>query len=223
MEIEDLSNSTSWLLVSYFRTRFPAWLVVSLPLTIVLPALASGAISSAGGFALAFGMALLLVVEFRLRDDLHDQEQDCREDPSRVLCRVESLAPFVWLLFTLAVVNLALVVWRWELPPLAMLIGLHFFLGRWYTVRSRWQLGPVVNYHLVLLKYPAFGFVLGYHPRLTDWSPLFAPLAVVYLGLCIAEVLHDRRLRSLNAAWICLGREATVLGGILAWWSTQLL
>ena len=216
-----MSNSTSWLIANYVRTRFPAWLVLPLALIVTVPAVASGAVAFAGEFAVVWGMALLLVLEFRLWDDLYDREQDCRENPSRVLCQAESLKPFVVLYGMLRIGNLALVAWRWVVPAIVTLVVLPLLLGRWYGIRSRWRLGPVVNYHLVLLKYPACGYVLAAGFGETAGTSLFASLAVVYLGLCIGEVLHDRRLRGLNSAWICLGIEATLLVSILAWWSAQ--
>lgn len=221
METAALSNSTSWLIANYVRTRFPAWLVLPLALIVTVPAVVSGAVSSASEFAVVWGMALLLVLEFRLWDDMYDREQDCREDPSRVLCQAESLKPFVVLYGLLRIGNLALVVWRWVVPAIATLVVLQLLLGRWYAIRSRWRLGSVVNYHLVLLKYPACGYVLAAGFGASAGASLFASLAVVYLGLCIGEVLHDRRLRKLNAAWICLGIEATLLAGTVAWWSAQ--
>lgn len=174
-------------------------------------------------FGIALGMAVLLVSEFRLWDDLCDREQDCREDSSRVLCRAESLRPFVALLLLLAAVNFGLVAWQRFWPSLAMLLALHGFLAAWYAVRGRFHLGPVFNYQVVLLKYPAFGFVLGSGPGVTSFAPLFPSLAVVYLGLCIAEVLHDKRLRVWRSAWICLGLELLLLAGIIVVWSARTL
>src|SRR4029453_16720699 len=102
-----------------------------LPLVLVLAALQQKSSSSAD-FAVAYTMALLLVVEFRLWDDLCDVEVDRLEHPDRVLCQLASLGPFWGLVILLAVINfgLAVIVRAWWAA--APLMGLHVLLAVWY-------------------------------------------------------------------------------------------
>lgn len=222
MEIEALSNSTSSLFWDCLRTRFPAWLVLVLPLLMVAPAIVGGRVINGLDAAIAFGMAVLLFVELRLWDDLCDREQDCRERPLRVLCRVASLRPFIGLLVVLMLANLVAVALRLPWQASAWLLGLHGHLATWYTVRATVKAGPVANYHAVLLKYPICGLLLALNSQAATLQ-LYASAAVVYLVLCIAEVLHDGRLRARRSAWICLWIELTLLCMVLAWLAGVLL
>jgi len=209
-----LSSFTKRLLWDYVWTRFPAWLIVALPLLVIAPVAFTGGIVSFTAATVDCFLALLLSAEFRLWDDLCDREQDCREDPQRVLCRTESLTPFIALVFALAIAAAALVAWLRSWQAAGALLLLHAVLGLWYAVRAKLELGPVMNFHIVLLKYPAFGFLLGMSQRGELTPALLAWLAVVYLGLCIFEVLHDPRLRCIRAAWIWLTVDVALLLGI---------
>jgi len=214
METTAVSNSPSRLLVDYFRSRFPVWLIVALPLLVISPAYLVGTFASAVEMVQGLTLALLLVVEFRLWDDLCDREQDCSEDPSRALCQAESLQPFVVVLVILALASAGPTVWMRSWPGVMVFLLIHGALALWYAVRTVLSLGPVVNFHAVLLKYPAFGLILGMTPR-GELSPALLPwLAVIYLGLCCYEVLHDPRLRSRRAAWIWLTIDSTLFVGI---------
>jgi hypothetical protein len=214
MEIEALSNSTSQLVWDYFRTRFPAWLVLSLPVAMIVPAIVGGRIAGVSDLLVAWGMALLLFVEFRLWDDLSDRRQDCRDDPSRVLCQAASIRPFVVCLIVLAIINFGLAIERGPWLSVVILLALHVYLATWYAVRDYLPGGRVATYHAVLLKYPACGWQLALGSS-RGAVLLSASLAVVYLGLCMAEVLHDKRLRAQGSAWICLGIELILVAGIL--------
>lgn len=207
-----MSNSISGILWNYCRTRFPLWLALVWPLFIVLPGLALGNIRSATELLVAWCLALLLFAEFRLGDDLCDREQDCREQPSRVLCQPGALPPLNLLLAVLAVSNSVLIYWYGSWLAVAILFALHIGLASWYAARKSLQLGPVANYHVVLLKYPAFALLFTLSAPQTATLP--AALAILYLALCVVEVLHDRRLRALRTARICAGLAALLLGGI---------
>lgn len=215
MEIEALSNSTSTQLWSYFRTRFPAWLVIALPLLMAAPAIVYSGIATLNEAAIVFGMALLLFVEFRLWDDLCDREQECRENPQRVLCRVPSITPFIVMLLVLVLINFLLVAWLLPWQSVALLLGLHGFLAVWYAIRASINAGPVANYHAILLKYPVCGLLLSLTPQRSPTLQLYASIVVVYLVLCIAEVVHDGRLRAKRSARICLWLEMLLLGVVV--------
>jgi hypothetical protein len=174
MEIEALSNSTSQQIWSYLRTRFPVWLVIALPLLMAAQAVVCASETSATETALSFGMALLLFAEFRLWDDLCDRQQDCQENPQRVLCHVQSIQPFIALLLLLVLVNFLLVAWLLPWQSIALLLGLHGFFAVWYAVRASVKAGPVANYHAVLLKYPVCGLLLALGSQPSPTLQLYA-------------------------------------------------
>jgi 4-hydroxybenzoate polyprenyltransferase len=199
------------------KTRFPAWLAVLLPLALVLAALREKA-SHLVQFAIAFAMAFLLVLQFRLWDDLCDVERDRVEHSERVLGRSAALWPFWGLFGLLMAINLflaALVRGSWAA---AMLLGTHVLLAAWYGARSQLPWLPVVNYHIVLLKYPLFVWMLGAISAADIFNPRhFISAALVYLALCIYEVAHDRQLWQLRAAQFCLAVECVLLAALGCW------
>jgi 4-hydroxybenzoate polyprenyltransferase len=202
---------------AYLKTRFPAWLAILLPLVLVLAALRER-VSLSVQFAAAFGMAVLLVLEFRLWDDLSDVERDRHVHPQRALCRSASLRPFWGLVFLLMAFNfcLAMLVRGWWAA--AMLLGLHILLAAWYAWRERARWRPVANYHVVLLKYPLIVWMLGAITAADIGDPpLLCSAAMVYLSLCIYEVAHDGQLRQLRAARICLAVESVLLAAVGCW------
>jgi 4-hydroxybenzoate polyprenyltransferase len=197
------------------------WLAVLLPLLLVLAALRER-VALNGETAVALVTALALVLELRLWDDLCDRELDRQIQPDRVLCQSASVRPFLVLLVVLMAINFALVVLLRGWWAGAILAGLHVFLAAWYGLRCRVNCGPVVNYHVVLLKYALIVWMLG-AVAASDLAsaPLVFSACAVYLGLCIFEAGHDARLRSLPAARICLAIECLLLAalGCVAVWS----
>ncbi|HND51895.1 MAG TPA: hypothetical protein PLV92_05845, partial [Pirellulaceae bacterium] len=155
-------------------------------------------------------------------DDLADRRRDATNHPQRVLCRAPSIAPFVWTLllaFAVEAVLLATARVYWSLAGFAVLIGL---LGAWYGWRAKLGDRPILNYHVVLLKYPALAVMLGLH-ELSDLSlALLGPAAALYVVLCIYEVAHDPLLRRSRLAWLCAGIEALILIAIVFDWVRNL-
>lgn len=211
-----MSSFFSRDLWAYRKTRFPAWLAILLPLVLVVAALREKALQF-GQLAIAFTMALLLVLEFRLWDDLCDVELDRISHPERVLCRVTTLQP-VWALCGLLMainVGCAWLARGWWAA--ATLAGLHGLLAAWYGCRGRSH-RPVSHYHVVLLKYPVFVWILGGIRPADAFDPrLFLSAALVYLGLCLYEVAHDGQLRRLRMAQICLAIESVLLAALGCW------
>jgi 4-hydroxybenzoate polyprenyltransferase len=199
---------------AYFRTRFPPWLALLLPLLLVVAALQQRILSPALA-AVAFGMAFLLMLELRLWDDLCDLPHDRQIHPERILCQSRSLWPFWGLLVLLATINsgLAAVLRGWWAA--ALLLGLHALLAAWYGLRDRMKWGPVTNYHVVLLKYPAIVWILG-ATKAADLTstPLALSAAAVYLTMCLIEAGHDPSLRQLRSAQICLAVECLLLAAV---------
>jgi len=203
-------------LVRYTRTRFPLWLALSLPALIstatVLGALRTHLLDPITVFILA----VLLVFEFRLWDDLADRKSDQQQFPERILGRTTSLHLFHRMLGILIVVNFSLMaIFRpwWSLTGLFVL---HLLIGLWYWARDRIPISilphlSIWNYHVILSKYPAFVLILGaVSPRELGPS-LFIGTCVVYLALCVFEVLHDARLRTIRSARMLLVIELGLL------------
>ncbi len=135
---------------------------------------------------------LILVIQFRLWDDLADQAYDRLHHPGRLIARISDARPFWVLLAPFAVVSGALVVWlsgKQGLMPYIALAGLLFvvYLNPWQVLKHR-----PVRAQLVLLKYPAFLAMVvpcGFCQRLA----IAAFLA--YGVLTVHEWLDDRALR----------------------------
>lgn len=214
METRDLSSSTSWNLLAYVQERFPAWLALLLPSLLAVAALRQKAVMPAE-FAAAFVMAAFLVFELRLLDDLFDLELDRRIYPERVLCRSASLRPFFGLLIGLVIINFTIVALLRPWWGTALLVILHGLLAAWYGCRNLVFLGPLANYHVVLLKYPLIVLILGATiPSDLSTLRLFFSAALVYLAMCVYEVMHDARLRALYVARICLAVECLLLAAV---------
>jgi hypothetical protein len=198
-------------------SRFPAWLALLLPLGLALAALREKA-SHFAQFAISFTMALLLVFELRLWDDLCDVDRDRSEHPERVLGGSASLWPFWALVGLLMAINFALAILLRGWLVAAMLLGLHVLLAAWYGVRSQTPWLPVVSYHVVVLKYPVIVWMLG---ALTAADlvgpPLLLSAAMVYLILCIYEVAHDKQLRQLRSAQFIAAVEFVLLVALGCW------
>ncbi len=205
-------NCFSRDLAGYVRTRFPLRLAVLLPSFICAGAILPSRQSTTSLETVAsFVLAVLLVFEFRLWDDLADRVRDQERYPNRVLCQATSIVAFQRFCGVLALINMCLVAGLRSWWSFAVLLLLHVLLAAWYGTRDRWRAGIVINYHAVLLKYAGFVLILGTtsHAKLTP--RLFISSVVVYLSLCVFEVLHDPQLRTLRAAWLMLTFDAALL------------
>lgn len=214
-------TSGRWL-ARYLRTRFPLRVSVPLTLGVLLATWAPLRPRSSLSLMLDVALAAIAILALRLWDDLADRRRDATNHPQRVLCRAPSIAPFVWTLllaFAVEAVLLATARVYWSLAGFAVLIGL---LGAWYGWRAKLGDRPILNYHVVLLKYPALAVMLGLH-ELSDLSlALLGPAAALYVVLCIYEVVHDPLLRRSRLAWLCAGVEALILIAIVFDWVRNL-
>jgi len=137
-------------------------------------------------------IAVLLLLQFRLWDDLEDRERDRAAHPDRVLVR-GLLAPFRRALAALGLTNVALFA---AIDSRAALTGLIVLdLTFWLAYR---QLRPRLRdnfwrFQVLLLKYPAFvGLIaVGIGTPLPD--RLAAAALAVYASACAYEFLHDRQ------------------------------
>ncbi|HSN14795.1 MAG TPA: hypothetical protein VLT61_09200, partial [Anaeromyxobacteraceae bacterium] len=189
---------SSWAeLLAWRRERFPApaWLALAL-----LVGAAAGPPSGARDAARTLTLALGLLLQFRLWDDLADRERDAREHPERVLARARRPRAFRLALLACGACNAALVAAGPKpleaLAALALLTGLYL---AWYAgLRDRVQ-APLLSAHLQVVKYGAFVLIAsGWPLRPGPRTALGA--AIVWLSFCAHELLHDERLRSRREA-----------------------
>ena len=165
-------------------------------------------------------LMFLLMLTFRLLDDLKDRPYDRIHHPERLLSRIDDVRSFKLLLVLLIVITslwIGLVNLSAHLSPLvgAPLIGsgtpsgsiwkfvlyiaLLVLLGLWYRYRKALRNSPL-NATVILLKYPLFVWIVTNHP--TSPGRLTLGLLLVYVSLWIFEYLHDPSHRS---AWIKKG------------------
>lgn len=142
-------------------------------------------------------VVMLLVMQFRLWDDLEDLERDRREHPQRVLANSTSLVPFGLHLAALtSVAAIALLAVR-SWPQWLAAVILDAVLWSWYRAVHGRKRSPLVHALVILLKYPVIVFLV------TPWDPAnwvrWRPWAIVlglYLILVIYECLDDSRART---------------------------
>jgi hypothetical protein len=198
--------------LAWLRERFPLWRF--LPLAVFLAAAAQAGALSWEPVGLAHGvlLALGLVLQFRLWDDLESLPEDRLEHPGRVLCQARSLTPFLVLLGATAALNTVLLLSAPRaLMSYAALCALALAWYRWLAPRlSRGALAA----HGLLLKYPAFVVLL----HLALGEGVLPPLVpgLVYLCLCVHELLHDQRLLSRPGMPLLLKAELLALCAVSA-------
>lgn len=175
------------MILAYLRERFRLALFVPLAVVIATAALGRGL----HGWTAVIGVAgaLFLLAQFRIWDDVADRRKDAASHPHRVLVRASTPAPVVGLGMVLLAVNAGLASQRdvaWL--SLGLLALLHVALGAYYLLhRRRTLLGD----QLLLVKYPAFVFVLAGERLLEAPAAVAAAAAVVYAGLSAYEAWHD--------------------------------
>lgn len=174
------------MLMAYLAERLPAQVFV--PLAGGLALAGRGFENGISSFINDAGLALLLLAQYRLWDDLADRRQDALTHPDRVLIRAQSILPVVTLCLALAAASLgvALVLDRSE--SAAMIAGLAAAAGAWYAVRTpRTALDDLVR----LAKYPVMVLIVGGSRLLSHPARLFATAAGVYAAGCAYEAWHD--------------------------------
>ncbi len=134
-------------------------------------------------FVAAACIALLLLAQFRLWDDLVDVGRDRSEHPERVLTWASDRRVVLAACVVLGVVN-AFVLYCYAGPiALSSFALFNVLLGAWYGLhagRGLWHL------HVLLLKYPVFVLLLG-APASTMTT--LAGAAAIYAAICLFELL----------------------------------
>lgn len=179
-------------IAAYFRERFP--LAVFGPVCLMLTAAAFWSVTSVAVLRLAVALLLgiVLVVQFRLWDDLEDRTRDRATHPARVLVNAPA-EPFRLLLLALTAIGIALS--ASQQAALASVLALNaagwcaYRLVRRRLSSNGWRFG------LLPLKYPGFIAVMAVF--LGDVFPLrlAAAMATTYMCASGYELLHDSPAR----------------------------
>jgi 4-hydroxybenzoate polyprenyltransferase len=174
-----------------FAEPLAGWLGERMPLRVFGPAAAGMLLASALAgnpsftwLAGALPALALLLLQFRLWDDLADVERDRVEHPQRLLPRCPSLTPFRVALVATAVAA-ALAVALHSGPAAALgVVALDAAAIAWYRRPYRRRAG-ILGALVVLAKYPLFVAVIA--PASADALSLAAACVAVYLAFCIHE------------------------------------
>lgn len=143
-------------------------------------------------------LAYLLILVFRIWDDLEDRERDAVLHPGRITARVAATGPLIAVLSGASALAAVLVL-AGPQPIMRMmaLAALTLVISVWYGARGAINSAPVANALVVLAKYPVIAAVvapaaLWAEPDVTRAAPF---LLALYLFLCIHEALDDPILR----------------------------
>ena len=177
---------------AYLRERFPVTLFG--PVCLVLTAAASWSVVSvtAPRLTATLLLGIVLVVQFRLWDDLEDRTRDRTRHPARVLVNAP-VRPFHAVLLILMSVSVALSAQQGA--ALAAVLGLNaafwcgYRLARPSLSTNAWSFG------LLLLKYPGFIGVMALSIGDVIPARLAAAAATSYVCASGYELLHDRPAR----------------------------
>lgn len=174
------------------------------PLALLIAWGAGGSGIAGSGGLIDSALALSLIAQYRLWDDLVDRVRDRSAHPERLLARVASTSPFVHAAVVLAVANAA---------ALGLRHGwLHAFgagtlivtIALWYR---RHRARGLVHAQVLLVKYPAFVVLLAAWPP--EPRALAAALAV-YAAMCAFELL-DTPFEHAAAKRLAFAAHALVL------------
>jgi hypothetical protein len=208
--------SSTELLRAYWSERYPALVYVPLAALIVAAGtVAAGAAITPMVAAESIGLAFALVLLFRVWDDIADREEDRIRAPQRVVARAASVAPLLGLMAALACASVALLVIRARFTDLVLFIAMAAGLAVWYATRARLGAGPLVNAHVLLLKYPLIALIATPAATQLQLAPTITALSALYLGLCVRELLDDSRIRADRRVPGLLSVEAALLAGLL--------
>ena len=147
---------------------------------------------------MAAALALILVMQFRLWDDIADRERDRISHPGRVMCQARDIKPFLVVALSLSVLSGLLLAWyHGQNIRSATYLLLCATLFAWYILRPAPTAPGLLNSMLVLLKYPVIAWLISTPAADPDAPLLFSCLFTVYLIFIIFEILDDHILRQL--------------------------
>jgi len=190
--------STLRELTAYLRERYDGRRFVPLALLLgVVGMVADGSrFDSPAALMQSVVISYLLVLAFRVWDDIEDREHDRREHPERVLSRSRMTAPWLGVVAVAFSLSTAMVAFG---PRSDVRLGIvaagAVALFAWYRVRRVVRASPLVGMSVVFAKYPMIAFVAA--PPSQPVSPLLTALSLIglYAALCSYELVDDTALR----------------------------
>jgi 4-hydroxybenzoate polyprenyltransferase len=139
----------------YLSSRFPATRFIPVEGFLAAAGLAHSPPANLLPWAIAMVQAFIMILLFRLWDDIADLDYDRQAHPERVLCDTRNLNAFLALAGILFVINGILLFWTSGsyLRPTAY-FALCIGLLTWYRFRPVTSSPGLLNSYLVLAKYP---------------------------------------------------------------------
>lgn len=177
---------------AYFRERMNPLLFVPVILLLAHVACWTSHTITFPTFGHACGLVALLVVQFRLWDDLADRERDRANFPERVLVRAEP-APFVILVVSLALSALAAAWFIGGIRSFIALAILNVAFVLLYAVVRRHLSDGLWRYPVLLSKYPAFVVITAVALDEVSLRRAVVTVLFVYAAALAYEALHSRR------------------------------
>ncbi len=179
------------LFAAYLVERFrPVVFLPAIALQLLLALGAVGAAPTPARLVPAAALATLLLLQFRLWDDLEDRHRDRVTHPERILV-CASPAPFRRALAAIGLGNLVLCAAAPSAGALAGLVLLDAAFAAAYRLRTRVS-DHVWRFRVLLLKYPIFVGLIA----TTSGDPrpfhLALAMALMYAAACGHEAYHDR-------------------------------
>ena len=181
------------LFIAYLRERFPLAIYgLAIALHVAAALWATTTRPTLVSLARPVGFAALLLLQFRLWDDLDDRERDRAIHPDRVLVR-SAPAPFRLALVALAIGNLTFLAIAGQVATTAgvALLDLAFWLA--YRRLRPGVAESVWRFSVLLVKYPAFVVLLATTGGALAPDRLLVAVLGVYACACAYEALHDNR------------------------------
>lgn len=207
------SRSIAAELAAYTRTRLLRPRIVALAAIVGACATAASAARFEAA-PLSAILALALVWQFRLWDDLEDLAYDRAHHPQRVLASTGDLRTF-WSALALSMVALGAALALKQNALHALLYsGFVAALAVAYRLLAARPSRRLLRSHLVLAKYPVFVWLAASSPESLRALALGAAL---YLALCLIEIIDDPALRSCRTARLVAVAEGLALAGMLGY------
>jgi 4-hydroxybenzoate polyprenyltransferase len=192
--------SSRELILAYLKERARLRLFVPLSILLALAGrLMVPASSSIGMLALAAGQAFVLMLAFRIWDDLADRDADRVRHPARVTVTTRNVAPLYALgIALMAAAALSLVAEPSAPRRLAALSIATAVLLAWYALRSRGRRHHALGEHVLAVKYPLFAYAVAPElPSDVGTTRAAGILVALYVLICVYEYTDDVELRQL--------------------------
>jgi 4-hydroxybenzoate polyprenyltransferase len=209
METAVSSRSIATELCAYAGTRLLRLHVLALGIVVG----ACGAAASPARLAVlatSVALAMAMVWQFRLWDDLADIAYDRAHHPERILVGTGALRSFRRALVLSALCLAPTLAMARGTLSVALYAALAAALALAYRCFDAYPGARLLRSHLVLAKYPVLVWITAAQP---DALRALAIGLGLYLALCVFEIFDDPRLRgSPNARRLAIAEGVALLG-----------